>query len=121
MDRATLEVFLGPWFHVPVGIGLAVGLFWVLGRMQPGAHPLVVASQAALAAAVLLCLPLAATSGRIIPPVTMYLLVVSIVCGIIAFLLLRLQVGIWGLLVPAIAIALLYFLYRVLAALAKIL
>jgi len=51
----------------------------------------------------------------------MYLLVVSIVCGIIAFLLLRLQVGIWGLLVPAIAIALLYFLYRVLAALAKIL
>ena len=105
MDAHTLDGLFGPWFHIPVGIGLAAGLFWVLRRMQPGAHALVIVSQAAFVAAIVLLMSLGPTPG------ILYLAAVSIVCGIIPLCLLGLKVGIGGLLVPAIVIALLCWLY----------
>ena len=121
MDAHTLDGLFGPWFHIPVGIGLAAGLFWVLRRMQPGAHALVIVSQAMLVAAIVLYVPLGRTSERFLLPVTAYLAATSIVCGIIALCRLGLKVGIWGLLVPAIAIALSYLVYLWLNALVGIL
>ena len=121
MDRYALGFLFGPWFHMPVGIGLAAGLFWVFGRMQPGAHPLVVVSQAAFVAAIVLLMSLGPTLELFIAPVILYLAAASIVCGIIAVCLLGLKVGIWGLLVPAIAIALLCYLYLFVKAMVKIL
>ncbi len=107
MDRDTLEFLFGPWYHMPVGVGLAAGLFWLFRRKQPGVHSLVVVSRAALVAAIVLLVTLPYWLG----PVSVYLAVVSLVCGIIALSLRGLKVGIWGLLVPAIAMAQLCFTY----------